>query len=277
LRGSFLVLYAVEFLCLSAAQLLVLERYLDFGAPEIGSSRRLRWFRLGRITLVLVVVGNSVGFFGNIAAAVCFQKASETLLKSASFYAAGNRQDGDDVFSKASSEIQLGVSATSIQQFSEVVVMFLILVSFIVCGILCVRVVASRLLAVDSESTLAAQGRRLQLRIAITAGFLFVTCLLRTGLAVMRAFTYELQNAGDINCAAKGKVITNRCDPVCFNMYTHIMWWMDRTPEFQTIIVLLSSPLSMIVALWGMTTGLALQLMKSRKRNNWMSPHRIGK
>jgi hypothetical protein len=38
---------------------------------------------------------------------------------------------------------------------------------------------------------------------------------------------------------------------------------MSRTPEFQLIIVLISSPLSLIVALWGMTTRQMLQLLKS--------------
>jgi hypothetical protein len=37
--------------------------------------------------------------------------------------------------------------------------------------------------------------------------------------------------------------------------------WINYTPEFQRMIVLLSSPVAQLVALWGMTTQSTLQLM----------------
>ena len=40
--------------------------------------------------------------------------------------------------------------------------------------------------------------------------------------------------------------------------------WMNRTPEFQLTIVLTSSPLSLLVALWGMTSKSMLRHMQSR-------------
>jgi hypothetical protein len=49
-------------------------------------------------------------------------------------------------------------------------------------------------------------------------------------------------------------------------MYTLISRWMMYTPEFQLTIVLISSPLTLLVALWGMTTRFTLQLMKSAER-----------
>ena len=48
-----------------------------------------------------------------------------------------------------------------------------------------------------------------------------------------------------------------------YNTYTHITRWMIYTPEFQLAIVLVSSPLALLVALWGMTTKATLQLMSS--------------
>ena len=38
----------------------------------------------------------------------------------------------------------------------------------------------------------------------------------------------------------------------CVNVFTHILYWMTHTLQFQTTIVLVSSPLA-LVALWGMT------------------------
>ncbi len=39
--------------------------------------------------------------------------------------------------------------------------------------------------------------------------------------------------------------------------------WMGYTPEFQLMIVLISSPVTLLVALWGMTPKATLQLINS--------------
>jgi hypothetical protein len=44
--------------------------------------------------------------------------------------------------------------------------------------------------------------------------------------------------------------------------------WMDRTPEFELTMMLISSPLALLVTLWGMTSDRALQLMRHRARDN---------
>ncbi len=36
--------------------------------------------------------------------------------------------------------------------------------------------------------------------------------------------------------------------------YTHVVGWMNRTPQFQLMIMLTSSPLALLFALWGMTS-----------------------
>ena len=41
-----------------------------------------------------------------------------------------------------------------------------------------------------------------------------------------------------------------------------IQSWLLYTPEFQLSVELISSPLSLLVALWGMTSKRALQAMK---------------
>ena len=47
--------------------------------------------------------------------------------------------------------------------------------------------------------------------------------------------------------------------------------WMALTPEFQLLIVLVSSPVALLVALWGMTSNATLQLMKSSQREALLS------
>ena len=57
------------------------------------------------------------------------------------------------------------------------------------------------------------------------------------------------------------------CDPTCHNEFTHINQWASRTPEFQVTVVLVSSPLTLLVALWGMTSKQTLQAMKSKEQD----------
>ena len=100
------------------------------------------------------------------------------------------------------------------------------------------------------------------MRIVGTAAFVFVTFLLRAVYFTMFALAIELQNEGNyVNCPSN-----NQCDAACFNVYRLMQLWLFCTPEFQLMVVLISSPLAMIVALWGMTSDRMLQLMKSNRR-----------
>ena len=102
----------------------------------------------------------------------------------------------------------------------------------------------------------------MRLRIVGTAGFVFVTFLLRAVYSTMFALANELQNGGNaVNCPS-----SNPCDASCYNVYRLMQTWLGYTPEFQLMVVLISSPLTLLVALWGMTTDRTLQLMKSNRR-----------
>ncbi len=53
------------------------------------------------------------------------------------------------------------------------------------------------------------------------------------------------------------------CDASCHNVYSHISGWSIFTPEFESTIVLISSPVALLVALWGMASNATLQVMKT--------------
>jgi hypothetical protein len=46
--------------------------------------------------------------------------------------------------------------------------------------------------------------------------------------------------------------------------------WITFTPEFQLLIILISSPLALGVALWGMTSDSALKMMRVGRSNTAM-------
>jgi hypothetical protein len=70
----------------------------------------------------------------------------------------------------------------------------------------------------------------------------------------MNALAIALQNDAAV-CA-------NACNPSCNNVWSLIQHWLQYTLEFQLSVVLISSPLTLLVALWGMTSKRALQAMK---------------
>jgi hypothetical protein len=83
----FNVTYAIEFMCLSAANLVVLDRMSDFAAGQDEVTRK-RWAAAARAVMAVVVLGNAVGLADNVAAAVHVQSAAEAAGSSSVFFAA---------------------------------------------------------------------------------------------------------------------------------------------------------------------------------------------
>ena len=121
---------------------------------------------------------------------------------------------------------------------------------------------SARLLGVDAASAAAATGRALRRRMLGTTAFVFVTFVLRAAFSTMYAVAYQLR--------VIGKSCPHNCDE-CNNVYVHITVWMTYTPEFQVLIVLVSSPVALLVALWGMTSNATLYLMKTSQRETLRS------
>jgi hypothetical protein len=57
----YIVTYAIEFLCLSAAKLMLLDRMSVFAAPQ-GTRLQTLWAAAGRVVMAAVVLGNAVGW-----------------------------------------------------------------------------------------------------------------------------------------------------------------------------------------------------------------------
>jgi hypothetical protein len=263
----FLVMYAIEFLCLSAARLMVLDRMSDFAAGQDEGTRK-RWAAGGRMVMAVVVLGNAVGLAANVAAAVHAHRGAEAASTASALFAANSTQAANESFSLSQRELQLSISIAAVQSFCEVAVLLLIVAAFVVAGVVCARVIRSRLLAVDRASVSPAVGNyvhfvggELRRRMVVTTVVVFVAFVLRSVQSTMNAVARQLQDV-----ATRCPGVTSFCDPSCNNLFTHINQWMARTPEFQVTIVLISSPLTLLVALWGMTSRQTLHAMKSKEQ-----------
>ncbi len=276
--AAFLVTYAIEFLCLSVAKLLVLYRMADFAvAKGDGLSRCLAVG--GRSMMAAVVVGNVAGLCGNVAAAVLHKQAGDLYNADAAAVAA-NSTEAAYATVQANQKNSVATDTGSVQQFCEVAVLLMIILAFAVVGIASAHRVSSA--QSDLSGQLAAAGRQPQRQIVGSAAFVFLTGLLRAepvavgrqlrrrivGTTAFVFFTFLLRAVFSImNALANAlqtKVFTcsNVCDPACNNEWSVILYWLVFTPEFQVTIVLISSPLAMLVALWGMTSKRALELMR---------------
>jgi hypothetical protein len=267
----YLVAYAIEFMCLCAATLMVLDRMSVFAAPQ-DEGLKTRWALAGRVVMAAVVLGNAVGLAANAAASVHQMKASEAESTAVTYYLANNSKDANyqrNVVSRT--ETQRVGFITSVQSFCEVAVLLLIVVAFVVVGALCARILRSRLkpIGVDAgyDAFMATVGRTLRRQMLGTTGFIFVTFLLRSVYTIMNAVALQLR---DYSKQCGRATATSYCDATCHNVYSHISFWISNTPEFPLMIMLISSPVAQLVALWGKTTKSTLQLMKSSKRGGAM-------
>ena len=258
-RAVFFVTYAIAFLCMSAAKLMVLDRLSDFAVPKTdGMFKRIAVG--GRVVMVAVVVGNFVGLCGNVAAAVDFKESADLLSAAASAFTAKDVDSYNTVYNRAIQKSEQASNAASVQQFFEVTVLLIIILAFAVVGVISARRVNSALRNMNDEQRHGASARQLRRQIVGTAAFVFVTFLLRAAFSIM----YALANAFQNNHATSA--CNFMCDPVCYNFYALMQNWIQYTPEFQLTIELISSPLALLVALWGMTSKRALQLMRSSRK-----------
>jgi hypothetical protein len=149
------------------------------------------------------------------------------------------------------------------------VVLLLIVAAFVAVGVVCARrmVLYTRQVAynADLDAAVAVQdgGKRQRLQHLGTTAVVFVVFIVRSTQSNMIAVSRQLQDSAR-SCPG----VTVVCDASCFNVFTHITQWAVYTPEFQVTIVLVSSPLTLLVALWGMTSRYTLQLMKLKQQGS---------
>ena len=262
-RAAFYVIYAIEFLCLSVAKLLVLDRMAEFAVPK-GDGWRRRLAGGSRAVMAAVVVGNVAGLCSNVAAAVLAKQSADFYSAAGAAFSANNTDSGSNLFNLANQKDAVSDDISSVQQFCEVAVLLIIILAFAVVGIAGARRVSSALHVLKDEQ--GAPGRQLRRQIVGTAAFVFVTFLLRAVFSIMNALANALQNNGS-DCATTD---VNPCDTTCFNVYAVIQAWLQYAPEFQMIVTRISSPLALLVALWGMTSERALQQMEFSRRQMQM-------
>jgi len=271
--AAFYSMFPLELGLVVVAKLLVLHRLHRF---SICRSPRVRmWEVLGRLFLAAVVAGNLIGFGGNIVSAVYYSQAGGMADKAAKAWAANDTAVGKNWEGQSRQKTEQASAVASVQRFSEVSVLLMIISAFLIVGVNSLRIIAQALrtlLAAEKKFVSVAgaagaagremiagasvQGRQLQVKVVATVAFVFFTVLVRTAFTVLYALAQGFQNSSS-SCAP------SQCDP-CKNVYTHINFFILYTPLFQLLLMLVSSPLALLVALWGMSGVRAIEHMSSQ-------------
>jgi hypothetical protein len=275
--AAFHVLFPIEVAFVTVAYLLVLHRMQQFSL--IGSSReRLKklWAWAERAFLAIVVVSNVVGIISNIIASVSFARTAALDSHAASSFAANDTTAGTayEKLSRQTASSSLKIAA--FQGLLECFVLLVTVAAFLIVGVRSHRIIGSALhalftaqkrldLAVGRDrhvrqlvAEASLQGKQLQRKVVGTVAFVFFTVLVRSAFRLLFSFATVFQDAENTCAAAE-------CDP-CKNHYTHLLYWLLYTPALQQGVVLISSPVTQLVALWGMSgVGAMLQQMPAEE------------
>ena len=140
----------------------------------------------------------------------------------------------------------------------------IMLVSFLAAGVLCIRRFYS---GVTSSATEAGQQiKKVRLQITVTVSTVFVTFLVRSvyaaALAASRRGQISTAFAANPRCAESTTVFCDTCQEAGLIVQT----WLWLCPAFSFTVFLLSSPVTILVSLWGMTPGHILQRLTTEFR-----------
>jgi hypothetical protein len=274
---AFAVTAPLSLVCLVVAKLLVIQRFANFLDPKMQLTKP-RLVLFGRVVVGLLVVGSIVGLSCNLAASVYFAESSALYDAAAqnAFAASYNR-----TMLSAAAALSEGVDFSAGFFGLEAFMLLLIVVILFTVGALGARSIRSALIAIQNHAPASTRmltsqahspdaatfkhlqhavdvSRRLQRQVVGTVGVVFVSFLLRSAYSIMFAVANAFQNS-NVSCES----YVGRCSN-CYNSFTHMQIWMLNTPSFQLTIMLISQPVALVVALWGMTSGHTLEVMRSQ-------------
>lgn len=160
-------------------------------------------------------------------------------------------------------KFELALRFSSAQTYCEAIVLLLIVLSFALVGVFSIRRIRSGMSQHNAAEPMTDAVRRLRLQIVGTTCVVFVTFLVRSMYATMYSLAISLQDASN-SCPG----VNSFCDFSCYNNFTHMVYWMFYTPEFQLMLVLVSKPVPLLIALWAMTSERMRKGMQRRETDN---------
>jgi hypothetical protein len=264
--AAYVAVCPFELALIVAVMLIIIHRMYIFAMRSVSAPKYLPYIRNGLIAVTSLI--NAIGICSNFGTAFYFNKSASLNDEAADAYAANSTVKGAQLHMMSNEVSKTADRLASVQRFTEVLVLIVVVLCFVIVGVLSARTIASGLRDVaaaksslrapsprgiggESEQISATlsqanlKGKLLQRKIVCTFTFCFLTLLLRSIYSVIYAVASALQNNDD-PCGA------SLCDP-CKNVYSNIHGWILYTPVLQQTTYIIASPITLLVALWGMT------------------------
>ncbi len=268
--------YPATLCCDVVTKLLAIDRLMDFSRLEVYNSR---WTLLRRVSVAIIVLGNVVGMCGNTAAAVFFSK-SAVFQESQARYFGNNETARQTENAKALAALAQGTQIAALHIGFEVIMLILIVIAVFFIGLACVRRISmTRSLqslemkriakpgalwfASNSNDQLPLDQQRLKQQIIITCSAVFVSFVLRAAYSTL----FAIANALHRDLGGCSNIDKQRCSD-CYDIPYFIQLWMLYSPAWLYSIAIISQPVTLMIALWGMTSDRMLSIMKAQTHNN---------
>ena len=244
-RAVFLVLYPIEFCCLIDVMLLLTRRLIDLleqrGNPHV-------W----RISFAAAVTCSLTGLAGNIVVAQSELQLFYLSGDGVAAIAANNTVTADSIQRQFSEKATASLLAASIQPFTEV----LALVPNIVVVFWATTAFVRRI-----RSSLGLPGILLNLEVSRIMRQIIVACAAVMPTLGLRA-SYAALHATSSAFQTRTDTCFDACDSSCMNQFSLLQRWLDFTPGFRALVVLVSSPMLILITLWSLTSSRTAALLR---------------
>jgi hypothetical protein len=168
----------------------------------------------------------------------------------------------------ASDAISRGLTFAGYGSICEGCSLFIMLVSFVVAGALCIRRFYSG--ATNNSTEAGRRNNKVRRQIIATVSTVFLTFVIRAVYAAALAASRQGGNIILTPLSVGKQVYSSKCDKSnaadvckpCQGLGLLVQMWLYLCPAFPFTVFLLSSPVTILVALWGMTTDSFLQSLQ---------------
>ena len=253
LYAAFLVFRSVAFVFVSVAKLMVLDRMTQFAMKRAQEALVRRMGAVQRAVLCIVLVVNATAVAASLASTPYFSLAAGADAYAAAASISNQTEAGASLRLEARRHASVGNTCVAVAHVCFVLCLLVIMTAFAGAGVF-VAVRIRHFLAgvgLGQSASAARSARYLLLQTCLTVAVVFVTFLIRTSFEMVFALAF-FYNINSSSCGI--------CDP-CQSEYYLIGVWITTIPEVTAIIMALAEPLTLLVALWGMTSERGAQLL----------------
>jgi hypothetical protein len=253
LSAAFLVFKSLAFLFVSVAKLIVIDRMTQFAVMRAQEAVVRRMGAVQRVVLCIVLVVNVVAVAASLATTAYFSLAAGAEASASTAFSSNQTEVGESLRLEAKRHASVGNTCLAVAHTCNVCCLFVIMTTFAGAGVFVAVRIRHFLAGVGlGQSTPAARSARyLLLQTCITVAVVFATFLIRAAFETVIALG-DFYNLDSSSCGI--------CEP-CQSEYYLIKVWINAVPEVQSIVIALAEPLTLLVALWGMTSERGARLL----------------